>query len=140
MNRNIISARGHHADTSFEHAALGSTPEQAPDSYADRLLKYIPAEVIGAYIAADAMLRSPAQPSLVLYWLVFGLGMILTPLYLWRIQKIQTLLQLTISTAAFAVWVFTLGGPFKLSFDWYNPLYGAILLPFFTLIVAIIQP
>jgi len=34
------------------------------------------------------------------------------------------------------VWVFALGGPFALC-GWYNPVYGSILLPVFTLLVAI---
>jgi len=35
------------------------------------------------------------------------------------------------------VWLFALGGPFAL-LDWYEPAFGAIVLPLYTLIVPII--
>jgi hypothetical protein len=44
--------------------------------------------------------------------------------------------QHVISLFSFVVWAFALGGPFALC-GWYNPVYGSILLPVFTLLVAI---
>ena len=48
-----------------------------------------------------------------------------------RVQRVSKKAQLAISTLAFAVWVFSLGGPFQ-SFSWYNPFYGSVLLPLYT--------
>jgi len=60
----------------------------------------------------------------------------LTPLYLWRVQKILKIQQHVISLLSFIIWVFALGGPFAM-YSWYNPVYGEILLPVFTLGIAI---
>jgi hypothetical protein len=52
------------------------------------------------------------------------------------VQKVLKLQQHFISLLSFIVWAFALGGPFAL-YSWYNPVYGSILLPVFTLLVAI---
>jgi hypothetical protein len=56
-----------------------------------------------------------------------------------KITKVGDLLQLGISTIAFVVWVFALGGPFA-TVSWYQPIYGALLLPIFTFFVPMILP
>jgi hypothetical protein len=109
-----------------------------PDDYVTKLLKYIPAEVIALYITLDALARSSGETQLQLYWLIFAFGIVVTPLYLWRIQKVHKVLQLLISTVAFFVWVFAMGGPF-VHLDWYNPLYGGMLLPSYTFLIPIIE-
>ncbi len=108
------------------------------DKYVDRLFKYIPAEVVAGYIFVLGIMASGTGPlqDEPLQWILFSVFCILTPLYLWRIQKVRKLQQHIISLLSFAVWVFALGGPFAL-YSWYNPLYGEILLPVFTLSVAV---
>ncbi len=108
------------------------------DGYFDRLFKYIPAELVAGYIFVLGIVKqlTDAGEIKVLQWSLFVIFCILTPLYLWRVQKVQKIQQHIISLLSFVVWVFALGGPFALS-GWYNPVYGAILLPVFTLIVAI---
>jgi hypothetical protein len=110
------------------------------DGYFDRLFKYIPAELVAGYIFVLGVVKqlTDAGEIKVFQWSLFIVFCILTPLYLWRIQKVQKLQQHIISILSFVVWVFALGGPFALA-GWYNPVYGAILLPVFTLIVAIIE-
>ena len=46
--------------------------------------------------------------------------------------------QAIISTGAFAVWVFALGGPFQHVPG--QPVYGSLLLILYTLVVALIDP
>ena len=46
--------------------------------------------------------------------------------------------QAIISTGAFAVWVFALGGPFQ--FVPGREVYGSLLLILYTLVVALIDP
>jgi hypothetical protein len=62
----------------------------------------------------------------------------MTPLYLFFVQKVKKAKQLILSTLSFAVWVFALGGPFTL-LSWYDPLYGALLLPVFTFTISLFQ-
>ena len=110
------------------------------DGYFDRLFKYIPAELVAGYIFVLGIVKQLTDTGeiRIFQWSLFIVFCILTPLYLWRVQKVQKIQQHIISLLSFVVWVFALGGPFALS-GWYNPVYGAILLPVFTLIVAIIE-
>lgn len=122
--------------------AAGEAPAvEPPDKYSDRLIKFIPTEIIAAFLTIQSLVQSaPADfPLQNVMWIVFIFLLILTPLYLWRVQNVNKRVQLGISTVSYAVWVFTLGGPFAF-FDWYNTLYGAIILPLFTLLVAVIKP
>ncbi len=110
------------------------------DKYRDRLLKYIPAEIVAVYIfvqGAIHKLDSQSSEYAPIFWIVFGIFCLFTPLYLWRIQKVRKITQLIISLIAFVIWVFALGGPFAL-LPWYDPVYGEILLPVYTLGIAII--
>jgi len=120
---------------------LREVPEKEigrPDSYTLRLLKYIPSEVIALYVGFNAALRIfEGHPMIFwaqLYCLVFGA--IATPLYLWRIHKVRKRSQLAISTIAFILWVFALGGPFKY-LPGYSPLWPALLLPSYTFLIAL---
>jgi hypothetical protein len=112
-----------------------------PDDYQGRLLKYIPAEVVAVYVFLDGVLRSaaPGLPIPIIRWVVFVALLGGTWLYLQRVEEVSRVQQLLISTVAFVIWVFSLGGPF-MTFGWYSPLYGAILLPLYTFSIPIFQP
>jgi hypothetical protein len=113
-----------------------------PDTYGDRLLKYVPAEVVTVFVfLAGAISAAGTNSPPWLIWGVFGLLLICTPLYLNRLQGVKKMVQLAISTVAFAVWVFSLGdeGPFG-TLVWYKPIYGAVLLPLYTFIVPLVEP
>ena len=109
-----------------------------PDKYTSRLLKYIPAEVIALYLTLDIIIRSTEPAPLGLYWFVFLFGIPATFFYLRRIEKVHKNSQIIISVIAYCVWVFAIGGPFVFV-NWYQPLYGAIILPMYTFIVPIIE-
>jgi hypothetical protein len=81
----------------------------------------------------------PSGANATLLWITFGLLLVLTPVYLWRVSHVTKTVQLVIATISFAVWVFSLGGPFAF-FPWYQPIYGAVLLPLYTFAVGIIVP
>lgn len=121
----------------LDRPAKPGTAQTTKDDFTDRLLKYIPAEVVGVFLAVDSLLKSDliSIPKETVNWVVFLFLLIMTPIYLFRVLRVKKYPQLVISTLSFAVWVFTLGGPFTL-FSWYNPIYGAILLPLYTLAVA----
>jgi hypothetical protein len=116
------------------------------DNYMSRVLKYIPSEIVMAYISIDGMLRTCYNPNLwadrqmllKLLWIVSAILTVLTPLWLWRVMRVRRLSQLFISTISVPVWLFALGGPFSL-LDWYRPALGAIALPLYTLILPIIS-
>ncbi len=124
-------------------AAAALAPAPAVDTYFDKVVKYIPADIVGAWVAVTGLVSSASGiDRQTVLWVAFGIGLILTA---WWTLK-QTALpgrppavtQAIISTSAFAVWVFALGGPFQ-----YVPgqqLYGSLLLILYTLVVALIDP
>ena len=116
------------------------------DTYLSRVLKYIPSEIVMAYLSIDGVLRScynvnvwaDRQMLLRLLWGVSAVLTILTPLWLWRVMGVRRRPQLIISTLSVPVWLFALGGPFDLLY-WYRPALGAVALPLYTLILPIIS-
>src|SRR5215211_7658915 len=63
---------------------------QTPDYYTDRLLKYIPTESVALYLTLQGIVLSSVEaPALNAWlWVALGIGIIGTPLYLWRIQQV----------------------------------------------------
>jgi len=140
MNREIVTAKDLQRMSQSGSEARVPAGTITRDGYLDRLFKYIPAELVAGYIFVLGVMKqlTDAGEVRMFQWLLFIIFCILTPLYLWRVQKVLKVHQHIISLLSFIVWVFALGGPFALS-GWYNPVYGAILLPVFTLVVAIIE-
>jgi len=111
-----------------------------------RVLKHIPSEIVMVYITVDGVLRTSYNPNVwaeremlqTLLWIVLGVLTVLTPFWLNRVMRVKRPEQLFISTLSVPVWLFALGGPFALQ-DWYQPAFGAIVLPFYTLIIPIIS-
>lgn len=120
----------------------GTIPTEKADTYSDRLMKYIPTEIIALFIALDTIIRSSTQPPAtinVINWIIFGFCIAAIILFLIRKDKVKSVLQISISVGAFVVWIFALGGPF-LVLGWYETLYGALLLPVYTFLVPLIKP
>ena len=111
------------------------------DKYLDRLFKYIPAEIVAAYVFTLGVMSRLQHPSALpaVQWIVFGIFCFLTWIYLRYVQKVRKPLQLLISVISYIIWVFSIGGPFTF-FGWYDQAYGEILLPVFTLLAGVIEP
>jgi len=139
MGREIISA--YSTGISGQPSATESL-----DKYKDKLLKLIPAEIVGAYLTLKSIIDSAAieEGLLVLQWIVFGMLVILTPVIYVVIYKVKLPKQVVITTIAFVIWVFTVGGPFDYFFQYEGgilPIKGviaSILLVFYTLIVPVL--
>lgn len=131
-------------DKGGELAGFDDTPapkQKEPDNWVGRVIKEIPADVIAVYLAVAGIIKSINNASVQnnFHWVVFFLLLVMTPLYQWRVKKITKWLQIGLSTVAFLVWVFSIGGPFT-QFTWYTPVLGTLILPVYTLLLAIIQP
>ncbi|NLO41372.1 MAG: hypothetical protein GX115_18145 [Ruminiclostridium sp.] len=110
------------------------------DDYKMKVIKYIPTEIIAAYVTLEGIINASNQAPAGAYWMVFVILLVLTPLYVWRItnqahQK-PAWDQIIVSFFSFIIWVMALGGPFA-TLSWYQPIYPALLLPIFTLIVPL---
>ena len=123
-------------------AAAGAPPVDI-DSYFDKVVKYIPADIVGAWVAVTGLISSARDiPRQTILWVAFAIGLILTAWWTWKQGALPgrrpPATQAIVSTGAFAVWVFALGGPFQ-----HVPgreVYGSLLLIPYTLVVALIDP
>jgi hypothetical protein len=102
-----------------EAAATRGVAPAGGDNAAGRLVKYIPGEIISGYMLLSGLIEVAPQGSnfrLPLAWVIFALGVVLTPAYLYKVAKpvgVQRW-QLLISTGSFVLWAYALGGPFKM--------------------------
>ena len=128
------------------HAYESNEPEEQIDGYFDRLLKYIPADVVGVWLTGSGLIRSQAEAdtNLVgLLWFWFVAGLVLT--FFWtrkqtnEARKPTAWRQIFLACGSFFVWVFAIGGPFaELSF--YKPLYGSLLLLLYASAIPLLPP
>ena len=119
-------------------AGMGSR-ETTADGYASKVIKLIPTEEVALYLFLSGMIgaarpvESDRGPILTF---VFVVLLLLTWPYLKLVAGVTNRWQLAVSTVAFAVWVFSLGGPFiylmpKVGLS-YDPLWGAIAVGLYT--------
>ena len=122
----------------------GNLASSSVDTYFDRVTKYIPADVVGAWVVGTGLIKSASDvPQATLFWIAFVIGMVLT--LVWTLKqtavpdKSLAITQTAISTGAFFVWVFALGEPFS-SLGFYRPVYGSLVLILYTLVVGLVIP
>lgn len=132
---------------------LEDTPK---DKYKDRLVKYIPAESVALYAFVDKLLISYYEIDFkgnvpdgnidsllhIFPWLFLIIGIIGTPIYLYK-QKLKNQpwrLHAILSTIAFVLWAYTLGGSIFILNGYYHVLAAGIAAPFFTYIAGWFEP
>lgn len=116
------------------------------ESYFEKLLRNIPADIVGGYTALQGIIIDQAGNSPTIQWIVFGVLLSLTPLYVCYMKTeppgftLNKIFPCMASAFAFAVWVFALGGPFAAQWPkWYMPVYGSIALILTTLILPVLE-
>lgn len=114
------------------------------DTYTDKLIKYIPADVVAAWTAASGVIASiAAETQALVFWIAFVIGLVATVLWTLRQTsmpaKPPAYTQTAISTIAFVIWVYALGGPFT-SIGLYSPPVGSLFLIGYTLLVPLVNP
>jgi hypothetical protein len=102
--------------------------------YKSKLLKLIPSEIIMAYLAVESIIPEERKQ---IGTLVLSLVLlVLVPLYLNRIYKVQRPGQHIFVMLAFVVWIYSLGGPFKYWNIW-EAWIGSSLLILYTLAIPL---
>lgn len=124
----------------------GESKKEKALNYGERVAKYVPAEVIAAYLTLlpvilDGTDADTGRRTFFLA-LIFGLGIIFTPLYLWRFpgEKKVKWFQCALSTFAFAVWTYSIEGGLFDDLGIYDRVMAPILLVIFTLASGLIAP
>lgn len=121
------------------------------DSFSARVVKYIPAEVVAAWITVSSLMKPsstttpPPEPDYTVMWIVFAVFLVLTALWTWRTTQVPgapvAKTQILISMVSFAVWVFALSGPFaSIKAIAARPALGGIALIIWTLVAGLIVP
>jgi hypothetical protein len=127
-------------------------PQDAPpntsplDSYSEKLLKYIPADIVSAWLALVGILTQ-AVGTLPhwLSWSVFGALLSLTPFYVCYLKTpvpgftSNKLFHWITACIAFSTWVFAMGGLPFVGLSWYKPVFGSLALIFVTLLLPVLE-
>ena len=121
-------------------AAPGGVAVPTEDDYITKLLKYIPIEILGAYLFMQTIINSNVTTShahaIWLLCLLIGAGVFTFAYDRWVLSIIR-LTQLVMSVLAFAVYVFAMGGWFATT-GWYHQWYASIAVPTFVVLVGIL--
>lgn len=132
--------------STFTEDAPAPLPAAPPaDDYVARLVKYIPAEIIALYLGVANVIPTTDPSYHLALWIVFLLVTACTPVYMYLVTREagQPTLwsQVVISSIAFPVWVFAIGGPFAF-FPWYASKHwiAAIVITFATFLLGAYQP
>ena len=109
------------------------------NSYLERLLKMIPAEVIGLYLVGSGVIP-PGQSVALLVWSIICLvGVVVVRAYGTADHeqgKPTDWTHVAISSVSFCIWVYNLGGPFA-AFGIYQPFIGSLLVLTWTFFVPL---
>ena len=148
MNWNVITP----ADAAVHKAAVaqavtqGSDPsptaQPTADDYMSKLLKYVPPQIVGTYLLVDGILRSlttdGSRGRQLALGILLAVGAVFAFAYSARVLGVARQSQRLVTTLAFFVWVFALGGLFA-TFGWWKPGWGTIALVAFAFFVQFIK-
>jgi len=118
----------------------------ALSEYAERVTKYIPAEILAAYLSINGILaavtdagETPLRNAV--YVASFALCLVFTPVYFGLVahKNEPKMLQRIVSTIAFVVWAYNLGGVFSV-YGLFIPWLGSIFLIVFSLVSGAFAP
>ena len=115
-------------------------PSDGVNDYKDRLVKLIPSEIITAYVTLKGLITGPDVPGnkTLLLWIVFGILVLMNPLYLFYITKVKKAGQIIFSSFAFILWVMVIGGTFTSVLGFPSEYIGSILLVIYTLFIPFV--
>lgn len=110
-------------------------PVDQNDNFRQMLLKNIPSEIIAVYVAALGAVFSAQDPPAWPKWLVFGVCLAATPLWLFFFQDVKKALQLVLASISFVIFGMTIPGPFDTIPGWI-PAIGSVALVLFSGLIA----
>jgi hypothetical protein len=111
-----------------------ATAQSTADNYGDKLVKYIPTEVIAFYSVLMAALPSVSDANQDIFaWGIIGVGILCTLAYLKRVSQVTSNVQIIVSCFAFFAWA--LGLSEAIHFDG-----KMLIIPVVTFLIPLIDP
>ncbi|MDP4130931.1 MAG: hypothetical protein Q8918_15960 [Bacteroidota bacterium] len=103
-------------------------------------MKLIPSEIITAYMTLKGLITGHDVPGnkTLLLWIVFGILVVMNPLYLYYITKVKKAVQIIFSFFAFILWVMVIGGTFNTFLGFPAEYIGSISLVIYTLFIPFV--
>jgi hypothetical protein len=125
----------------IKSAADVHMPPPVPiNDYKDRLVKLIPSEIITAYVTLKGLINGAGEQGnkQLLLWIIFGILVVLNPLYLYYVTNVKKAGQIVFSSIAFVLWVMVIGGTFSNILGFSSEYIGSILLVLYTLFIPFV--
>ncbi|WP_372367119.1 hypothetical protein [Candidatus Uabimicrobium sp. HlEnr_7] len=119
--------------------------KQSTQDYLAKVTRLIPAQIIGAYILIAGLIPTNAQNQKWIYTFIFVFLLVLAPIIgnknrTQRKQKKLTWKQIVIVGISFSLWVYCLGGPFRLWFPgYYQPWIGSVAVVMWSMLTSFID-
>src|SRR5262249_37690215 len=112
------------------------------DPWYEKLLKYMPAEAIGLYVALLGVIHSSGAQLPELRWYLAGalvISLVFEWLFLTLKWKVSRVGQKVISSLAFLAYVFGTGGVFE-TFAFYRPWHGTAVILVAAAFLGLVDP
>jgi len=125
-------------DTGVRAAAVGRA--ENVNFYLDRLLKMIPAEVVSLYLVGSGFIPEGQTIGLTIWAVVCLIGVVALRAYGTTDpveNKPPDWVHVAISSVAFVIWVYSLGGPFT-AFNLHTPSLSSLLVLAWTFFMPIL--
>jgi len=114
---------------------MAAAPGDGFKLYLDRLLKLVPAEVLSLYLVGKGFIPSDAVFGSIIWAIFCLLATGLAKAYGTSDRNVKPdLMHVALSMSAFAIWVYSLGGPISRLVP-YQPYIGSLLILAFTFVV-----
>lgn len=147
VNWNIITPADAkvHTDAVAQALTAGTDPPPAAqptaDDYMSKLLKYVPPQIVGAYLLVQGALISVTAAGGDGRWralmILLVAGALFTYVFTGQVLHVVRRRQRAVTTVAYLVWAFALGGVFA-TYGWWSPGWGTVALVTFGLLVQLV--
>lgn len=118
---------------------MAATAEIQPDDQPlDRLMKSVPAEFAGTFLALNSFMEpadEPVKTEVLVGTIIFML--ILLPIYQWKVRGIRVVSQIVASWLALAIWAVNINPSVLGSTEWYSPYFGGALVILWAIVAPI---
>jgi FtsH-binding integral membrane protein len=112
-------------------------PKAEESSYLAKVVRYIPGEIVAAYLVAyNALAAAPNVPLETILWIVVGVLTLVTPFWILFATadpaKPRPYYQAVAAMVSFVIWAFAMQ-------SWYQPVYGFLMLILGTFLMPILE-